>query len=84
MGHPVLGDWLYAPREIEERAGRLCLHAKSLSFRDPAGGDIHVKCAATWSLDDVRPPAPPTDGAPSGSGADEHRRNSVGPSSNFG
>ncbi len=32
LGHPILGDNLYAPSEIRSRANRLMLHAEELSF----------------------------------------------------
>ena len=38
IGHPILGDALYAPAEVLVRAERLLLHAASLRFADPGGG----------------------------------------------
>lgn len=38
LGHPILGDALYAPPEVTHRAPRLLLHAQSLSFEHPANG----------------------------------------------
>lgn len=38
LGHPILGDNLYAPDDILSARDRLCLHAKYLAFRHPAGG----------------------------------------------
>lgn len=38
MGHPILGDPLYAPLEILALAPRLMLHAESLAFEHPATG----------------------------------------------
>jgi len=35
IGHPILGDELYAPPEIVVQADRLLLHAGSLTFRHP-------------------------------------------------
>lgn len=35
MGHPILGDRLYAPPSIIEQASRLQLHAQSLAFKHP-------------------------------------------------
>ncbi len=35
LGHPILGDTLYAPEEIIKKSDRLCLHAYSLSFTHP-------------------------------------------------
>jgi len=39
IGHPVLGDPLYAPRRIQARAPRLCLHAFRLAFAHPLSGE---------------------------------------------
>tara|TARA_R110002072_G_scaffold13413_3_gene56076 strand:+ start:2973 stop:3650 length:678 start_codon:yes stop_codon:yes gene_type:complete len=39
LGHPVLGDNLYAPREALAARDRLCLHAEALEFRHPLGGE---------------------------------------------
>jgi len=39
VGHPILGDSLYAPPEDQARAGRLLLHACSLSLVHPVSGD---------------------------------------------
>ncbi len=36
IGHPILGDDLYAPPEGLAKADRLCLHATSLTFTQPA------------------------------------------------
>ena len=38
MGHPILGDRIYAPDEAFRAAPRLCLHAESLTLRHPNGG----------------------------------------------
>jgi tRNA pseudouridine32 synthase/23S rRNA pseudouridine746 synthase len=38
IGHPILGDALYAPPEVCARAGRLLLHASRLGFAHPASG----------------------------------------------
>lgn len=35
IGHPMLGDSLYAPPEIKALSPRLLLHAQSLSFKHP-------------------------------------------------
>lgn len=42
MGHPMLGDVLYAPLEIAARADRLLLHAAGLAFAHP-GTHEHVE-----------------------------------------
>ena len=36
LGHPILGDALYAPPEAQAKAPRLLLHACALAFRHPA------------------------------------------------
>jgi tRNA pseudouridine32 synthase/23S rRNA pseudouridine746 synthase len=38
LGHPILGDNLYAHGEALAARERLCLHAQALDFRHPAGG----------------------------------------------
>ncbi|WP_417486523.1 RluA family pseudouridine synthase [Maricaulis sp.] len=38
LGHPILGDNLYAPPEALAASDRLCLHAQQLGFRHPDGG----------------------------------------------
>lgn len=38
IGHPILGDDLYAPPEVRALAPRLCLHAASLAFTHPGTG----------------------------------------------
>lgn len=40
IGHPILGDALYAPPEVLARAQRLMLHATSLRFRSPGNGEV--------------------------------------------
>ncbi len=37
MGHPILGDSLYAHEQALNMSPRLCLHAYSLTFEHPAG-----------------------------------------------
>lgn len=39
LGHPILGDNLYAPSDALAASDRLCLHAEMLGFRHPDGGD---------------------------------------------
>lgn len=36
LGHPILGDTLYAPAEVQSKAPRLLLHAAALQFTHPA------------------------------------------------
>jgi tRNA pseudouridine32 synthase/23S rRNA pseudouridine746 synthase len=38
LGHPILGDRLYAPPAVQQRAPRLLLHACELGLRHPATG----------------------------------------------
>ena len=38
LGHPILGDALYAPKPIGAQASRLLLHATELRFTHPATG----------------------------------------------
>jgi tRNA pseudouridine32 synthase/23S rRNA pseudouridine746 synthase len=38
LGHPILGDALYAPEAVQARAPRLLLHASALRFVHPASG----------------------------------------------
>jgi tRNA pseudouridine32 synthase/23S rRNA pseudouridine746 synthase len=38
IGHPILGDALYAPPAVQDRAPRLMLHATRLEFAHPASG----------------------------------------------
>ena len=39
IGHPILGDTLYAPAEVRARAPRLLLHACALELAHPATGE---------------------------------------------
>jgi len=39
LGHAILGDRLYACKAVQEKADRLLLHAKSLSFMHPLTGE---------------------------------------------
>lgn len=38
LGHPILGDQLYAPAEVQAKASRLLLHAAMLAFSHPENG----------------------------------------------
>ena len=42
LGHPILGDRLYAHSKAFDSADRLMLHAESLELRHPDGGDKMV------------------------------------------
>ncbi len=39
LGHPILGDTLYADMAARAQAGRLLLHAEMLAFTHPRSGD---------------------------------------------
>jgi len=36
LGHPILGDALYAPADVQAKSARLMLHASALRFTHPA------------------------------------------------
>jgi len=38
IGHPILGDYLYAPPEVAAQSPRLLLHASDLTFAHPVTG----------------------------------------------
>jgi tRNA pseudouridine32 synthase/23S rRNA pseudouridine746 synthase len=40
LGHPILGDRLYAPEAVQARATRLLLHACALQFAHPDSGAL--------------------------------------------
>ena len=40
LGHPILGDALYAPEAVQARASRLLLHACALRLVHPASGAL--------------------------------------------
>lgn len=46
LGHPILGDALYAPATVQALAARLMLHAESLAFAHPFSG-ARVRFEAT-------------------------------------
>ena len=46
MGHPILGDALYAPPAVRARAPRLLLHASRLRLPHPAGDGRVLDCAS--------------------------------------
>jgi tRNA pseudouridine32 synthase/23S rRNA pseudouridine746 synthase len=41
VGHPILGDLLYAPPEVQAQASRLLLHASGLELAHPGSGVPH-------------------------------------------
>ncbi len=46
LGHPILGDDLYAPPELQAMSNRLMLHAQSLTFTHPKSGDRRMLTSA--------------------------------------
>jgi tRNA pseudouridine32 synthase/23S rRNA pseudouridine746 synthase len=46
LGHPILGDALYAPPDIAAQAPRLLLHARDLAFVHPTTGTRQAFTAA--------------------------------------
>jgi tRNA pseudouridine32 synthase/23S rRNA pseudouridine746 synthase len=46
LGHPILGDQLYAPEPVKAMAPRLFLHAKTLQLQHPTTGLLlTIECA---------------------------------------
>jgi tRNA pseudouridine32 synthase/23S rRNA pseudouridine746 synthase len=39
LGHPIVGDTLYAPPDVAARSPRLLLHAHTLAFAHPLSGE---------------------------------------------
>ena len=49
IGHPIWGDALYAPPEVQARAPRLLLHAQSLALQHPVTRQAQRwTCAPDW------------------------------------
>lgn len=49
IGHPIVGDRLYAPPEIQSLAPRLLLHAQKIYFDHPiTGKQVLVECPAEF------------------------------------
>ncbi len=46
LGHPIVGDALYAPAEVQARSPRLLLHATELRLAHPATGEAMVFSSA--------------------------------------
>ena len=45
LGHPIVGDELYAPAELKAKADRLLLHAWQLGFQHPVTQvDLKIEC----------------------------------------
>lgn len=58
LGHPIVGDALYAPPDVQARAPRLLLHASELRFTHPATGQpLAFSSPAPFRLAEL-PPAP--------------------------
>lgn len=54
MGHPLLGDRLYAPKAVQDMAPRQMLHAWRLNFIHPASGeDMHFTCPPPQDMPDA-------------------------------
>jgi tRNA pseudouridine32 synthase/23S rRNA pseudouridine746 synthase len=45
IGHPILGDTLYAPAAVQAAAPRLLLHASVLAFAHPGTGEMFEVCS---------------------------------------
>lgn len=51
LGHPLLGDTLYAPPQACAPGGRLCLHARTLGFVHPVhGGRLRFERPAAFGI----------------------------------
>lgn len=51
IGHPILGDELYAPPALAAAAPRLLLHAQALTLAHPAGADAaHFESTPPFAL----------------------------------
>lgn len=49
LGHPILGDALYAPAEVQAMAPRLLLHACALRLPHPGTGQLlEIRCDAPF------------------------------------
>jgi tRNA pseudouridine32 synthase/23S rRNA pseudouridine746 synthase len=48
LGHPILGDPLYAPPAVAAMASRLCLHAAALRMTHPDGGRLGFESPAPF------------------------------------
>ncbi len=49
IGHPIVGDALYAPPDVQAQASRLLLHAWSLRFAHPVtGAALEFDCPAPF------------------------------------
>jgi tRNA pseudouridine32 synthase/23S rRNA pseudouridine746 synthase len=49
LGHPIVGDELYAPAELKAKAARLLLHAWQLGFQHPISNEnLQFECEADF------------------------------------
>jgi tRNA pseudouridine32 synthase/23S rRNA pseudouridine746 synthase len=49
MGHPILGDALYAPADVAARSPRLLLHANALELTHPVSAErLKFSCPAPF------------------------------------
>jgi tRNA pseudouridine32 synthase/23S rRNA pseudouridine746 synthase len=49
LGHPIVGDELYAPAELKAKADRLLLHAWQLGFQHPISNEnLQFECEADF------------------------------------
>jgi tRNA pseudouridine32 synthase/23S rRNA pseudouridine746 synthase len=49
LGHPIIGDYFYAPEEIKNKSERLLLHAHQLRFNHPITHEpIHISSAVPF------------------------------------
>ena len=57
IGHPILGDGLYAPAAVQAAAPRLLLHASALAFAHPGTGEMfEVRSQPDFGLPMIGPP----------------------------
>ena len=45
IGHPILGDTIYAPPDVQSMCPRLCLHAHILKFKHPTTMEATTICS---------------------------------------
>ena len=49
LGHPILGDHLYASPDIQAKSARLLLHASQLQFTHPVSGQkLDLRCSTPF------------------------------------
>ena len=58
LGHPILGDALYAPPAVQAMAARLLLHARTLALAHPSTGEwLDFEAEVPFGTGFARPPA---------------------------